>query len=297
MANKIVTTAMRDEAKLAHHGVKGQKWGVRRTPEQLGRRRPSSREKKETNIKGLDWNAVLPALGMGAAAMSLVSLAAPVVQLTAEVVQDLSINKMKKDPKRQVNSLKDAAKIKPPEDSSVSLMKVNKTRSKNSQYTNNCPNTTMAYELRRRGYDVSAKPNPSGSTMPAILNSYNLKKPSLTLEGFSSGTPEQKSAGITKVQKYLDKQSDGFRGAAIVSWGGTGAGHIFNIERRGGKSIFIDAQTGKSGEFNPKSEPKTQKNRSKPENYLYFSDSVAVIRTDNAKINESKLSDSVLKGK
>lgn len=32
---------------LAHHGVKGQKWGVIRTPEQLGHDRKAEKEKKE----------------------------------------------------------------------------------------------------------------------------------------------------------------------------------------------------------------------------------------------------------
>ena len=33
---------------LAHHGVKGMKWGVRRTPQQLGHRTPTKRRKKKS---------------------------------------------------------------------------------------------------------------------------------------------------------------------------------------------------------------------------------------------------------
>lgn len=36
------------ETFLEHHGVKGQKWGVRRTPEQLGHK-PSTRKRKTTS--------------------------------------------------------------------------------------------------------------------------------------------------------------------------------------------------------------------------------------------------------
>lgn len=36
------------ETFLAHHGVKGMKWGVRRTPEQLGHK-PSTRKRKTTS--------------------------------------------------------------------------------------------------------------------------------------------------------------------------------------------------------------------------------------------------------
>ena len=47
------------ENSLQHHGVKGQKWGVRRTPEQLGRRKLtrkknrflSGKQKSESNSK------------------------------------------------------------------------------------------------------------------------------------------------------------------------------------------------------------------------------------------------------
>ncbi len=48
---------MFDEARIKHYGVLGMKWGVRRTPEQLGHRsRKSEIEKSESNqkINGLE---------------------------------------------------------------------------------------------------------------------------------------------------------------------------------------------------------------------------------------------------
>lgn len=36
---------------LYHHGIKGQKWGVRRTPEQLGHRKKSETDKSTTKEK------------------------------------------------------------------------------------------------------------------------------------------------------------------------------------------------------------------------------------------------------
>ena len=45
---------MTENLYLAHHGIKGMKWGVRRTPEQLGNAAPTRRELKKqyrTDIK------------------------------------------------------------------------------------------------------------------------------------------------------------------------------------------------------------------------------------------------------
>jgi hypothetical protein len=42
-----------DEAYLAHHGIKGQKWGVRRTPEQLGHK-PTGKKRDNAVKKMLD---------------------------------------------------------------------------------------------------------------------------------------------------------------------------------------------------------------------------------------------------
>lgn len=38
---------------LAHHGIKGQKWGVRRTPQQLGYPAPVKRKSQKSSIKKL----------------------------------------------------------------------------------------------------------------------------------------------------------------------------------------------------------------------------------------------------
>lgn len=47
--DEFVDSGMYDE--LCHYGIPGMKWGVRRTPEELGHRKVSSNRKKDSSIK------------------------------------------------------------------------------------------------------------------------------------------------------------------------------------------------------------------------------------------------------
>ena len=299
MANKLVTSAMLDEAKLEHYGVKGMKWGVRKTPEQLGYKRPKSEIQKSTSnqkVNGLEGYL----LGIG------ISLAIGGIQYAASNVGNKSVMKVVDDETLKITKLKDVKRIEPPETLKQSLKNVNNTISINKNFKNNCPNTTMGYELRRRGYDVKAKPSPTGEYSDDIKQSYKIKDSDVfTVKNIGDfGTNKRNTK---KINDYFDSVPDNYRGAVRVTWDGMYAGHIFNVEKSNGKIMCIDAQSGRSGQFKglnlAADVTKSTVDRlvftkfsSNPSNYFNNAREVEIFRIDNAQINDVEISKRLLKG-
>lgn len=282
---------MLEEIKLQHYGVKGMKWGVRKEYEPVGRKTKSN----VTEVDSREMNSLELSLALLGVGLIISNVGNKKVTLQAE------------DPALQLNSLKSAKRIKPPESYLDSVRGTNNTKSVNKNFKNNCPNTTLAYELRRRGYDVKAKPAPKGLTMSTIRDLYNIKESDLKINNMSNMLKAKENSN--KIIKYFDSQPDGYRGAIGIHWDGLSmSGHIFNVERINGRTIFIDSQSGKSGEFKGTSFMKKVASdvagystygllRDKnPANYLNSAASVEIFRTDNAVINEANIKDRILKG-
>lgn len=111
--------------------------------------------------------------------------------------------------------------------------------SKNSKLigpTNNCCLCTIAYDLRRRGYDVIAKQNAPVDLLYDVgyEDVHNMYKNSKKIE---CKTAE-------KLKNELEKQPNGARGAAFCSWSGAGSGHVVAYEVENGKALLYDAQSG-----------------------------------------------------
>lgn len=108
----------------------------------------------------------------------------------------------------------------------------------------NCPNTSAAAELRRRGYDVIAntvKENSAGKSAAEVSRM-----------GFVQTDGEvRKFKAVLSHEKLLSNLAEmpgGSRGQLILQWN-RGGGHILNWERMadgngGFKTIFFDAQNG-----------------------------------------------------
>lgn len=154
-------------------------------------------------------------------------------------------------------------------------------------YTYNCQRVVVAYELRRRGYRVAAKPitdfsgadplpkaiNPTTGAMRPGSVPAMFKGAQMVLANQLGSRSKTQHANIVK---QMEKWGPGSRAVVQVWWSGSG-GHIFNVENVKGKVVFIDAQVGKMGDavssyFDPK------KRGLRPSGTV-------LLRTDNVKLS------------
>lgn len=149
------------------------------------------------------------------------------------------------------------------------------------EYSANCQRCVVAYELRRRGYDVMALPTYRGDKKPKVA----FTAQDGTINGRWMGafqgakaipmkarTAQQATDNIKKTMKGF---GNGSRGVVEVFWK-NGGGHVFNVENVNGGIIARDAQTGEVVNLNH------YMSRATP-------GSVNLVRTDNLRIsNRSK---------
>ena len=132
-------------------------------------------------------------------------------------------------------------------------------------FSENCQRAVVAYELRRRGYDVIALPTHTGDTLPAggkwrgaFLHSKEIK--------VGASTPQKTQANLEKQMKSF---GHGSRGIVRIP------GHVFNVENVNGKIRYVDAQTNTI--YNSKNVFSRIGKKSS---------SITLIRTDNLRISD-----------
>jgi hypothetical protein len=111
-----------------------------------------------------------------------------------------------------------------------------------SRYAVNCVHVVNAYELRARGFNVTATPLPSG-----FQNGRNAQDALDRWVG-RNGMPHGRrliAMDATSMMYEAMTLPEGGRGWVYVAWQSGGA-HIFNVERINGKLRFIDAQNATS---------------------------------------------------
>ena len=116
-----------------------------------------------------------------------------------------------------------------------SLRAVNpKYSSGDEAYTKNCTNCVSAYEMRKRGYNVTAR--------PATRNHYLSKHP----EEAWIGADVQKTSGtgLEDIMNASESWPDGARAEIAVTWRGGNRGHVFVAEKVNGGIRFYDVQSG-----------------------------------------------------
>ena len=203
------------EPHLAHHGILGQKWGVRRyqnpdgslTP--AGEKRYSEGSEKKT-LKDR-WNALNPktktAIKVGVA-IAGTALAVYGARKFSAAVYDPSRNAnfdaetgfVKKEARNPYSMLSDAF------DARDDVMETNpKAAANRPWYLNNCSHCSVAYDLRRRGFNVTAAPG-MGETQATVDKFYingEKKIVSPALEGSFTQNAGTKSTKWTEMkQRY-----------------------------------------------------------------------------------------------
>lgn len=113
------------------------------------------------------------------------------------------------------------------------------------EYRQNCQRCVSTYEMRRRGFDVVAKPCfDSENDKLAIFRE-------LAWVNRKTGeVPERiwcmKGSGKAEIERLMKKWKDGARAIVGVNWKDGSGGHVFIAENRKGKIVYIDPQNGDS---------------------------------------------------
>lgn len=113
----------------------------------------------------------------------------------------------------------------------------------NPRNQDNCTHTVVAYELRRKGYDVEATPAPRGGGR--VYNSEILNR---WVDGDGRARYIQNYVSTKKkMDAVATEWGDGARGWVTMIHKG-GGGHIFVVENVGGKIRYIDPQSGSANQ-------------------------------------------------
>lgn len=101
-------------------------------------------------------------------------------------------------------------------------------------YRANCPNCVSAYEMRKRGYDVTAKP--SGK------NHYLNRNPETAW--IDPDVRKATGSGKNDILKSFKEWPENSRAEIAVVWKGNNKGHVIVAEKIKGDVLFYDVQSG-----------------------------------------------------
>ena len=150
-----------------------------------------------------------------------------------------------------------------------------------SLFDENCGACTIAYDLRRRGYDVAAVDEDtyrkSGGTLNDLVDCYdNAKLIDMSYIARKYNISEKSSTGhptkelVSCMEKEMLSEGDGARGNFLTVWS-LGGGHSISWEVENGEIVYRDCQTNEKVEL---------------DKWLGMSDEFYYFRTDNLTPNE-----------
>ena len=115
------------------------------------------------------------------------------------------------------------------------------------EFSENCQRAVIAYEARRRGYDVTAQPTFEGDILPTTAHiGPNGERNARWMGAFQGARPINVGKSTAKatqkaVEDQMKQYGNGSRAILQVAWKGTG-GHVINVENRNGRIYYNDAQ-------------------------------------------------------
>lgn len=132
------------------------------------------------------------------------------------------------------------AKLGAPMDIQDAVTGANPNYKPRTPYSVNCQRCVQAYEFRRRGYDVIAKPKPSTNNI-ITWGSECFIQPGAYQYSWQAFTLNQTEAAV---KKTLANALDGSRFAIYVKWQRKygGSAHVFIAEKTGGVVRYLDPQ-------------------------------------------------------
>lgn len=245
---------------LEHHGIKGQKWGVRRTPEQLGHKKPRSTGYKPLRYESLVEFEAKSFLKQFPVAFAATLIPGGSILYNANTIKQVKDNYLDfKDYTKKDGDFEKLSQLKKKKNETpleVDVKKVNpKGLGGSAGRVKNCVYCSFTMEVRRRGYDVQARRKASGcNPSKEFFNKY-FKGATPQLISFEKNDREShKSQAIRSYQnmcKILEQQGPGASGVLDFDWCKSvgGGGHmIYYSVNKSGEVNFYDGQVGKMNE-------------------------------------------------
>lgn len=238
------------DSELYHHGIKGQKWGVKNGPpyplnasdKSASEKRLSSNKKTnkvsklDNSIKGWDdldedtQAVILKISTLTLSTLTRVALNKAVNKLASKkcdkVLNDLYNN-------RDIEKLESIPKLKTKMSTEENMKKVNPDYPRPGA-TTNCMLCTTAMAMREKGYDVQANKTPNNGFFPENIDKI------WSSEGSFKKMNARKSKDIIST---LEKESDGSYGNLAVFWK-LGGGHSVFWKKEGSEVVIYDGQSG-----------------------------------------------------
>lgn len=241
---------------ICHYGIKGMKWGVRRTPEQLGHERKA--RKMNSGAAPLKYKS--PALTKAAhftknlVAYTVASIDptgiltlaynARVIKSYADIgKQYVASNEkwLKKDGpiEKPANMKKKTTKNQSMEEDSSYVNKGSK-----DGRTKNCLACVCALEMRQRGYDVQARRRAYGADVSKYHDWFDNVKINNSNVSREKGESRKDwvEKNYTQLTKKLEEYPSGSRGFLAFSYEGSSSGHTVSWEVKDKNVTFYDAQ-------------------------------------------------------